>query len=67
MFSDIDFMKLQKKLRAEPEYSVDIYVCSNAFSSTLRKSTINADREYVQLEEPRILSSAQLAEWIEST
>ena len=68
MFQDINFMKLQKKLRDNKQFSAQIYVCSNVFECRLFEFQLNAKGELVEQQQPKpiVMSSSELAAWIES-
>lgn len=70
MFTNIDFMKLQSKLRDNEQYVVDISVCSNVFSARITEQVINAEGKLTHnIDESKTLSalsSDELAAWINS-
>lgn len=67
MFHDIDFMKLQNKLRDNKQFDVEIYVASNIFECRLSEYKLGVNGELLDQEQsdPVIMSSKELAAWIE--
>lgn len=68
MFHDIDFMKLQNKLRDNKQFSVEIHVCSNVFNCKLFEYKLSSEGDLLEQHQPEpvCMSSRELAAWIES-